>query len=92
VTKTTHRKTQTWESGQLPPCWSSRLGPEGKHRLIETQPYEQEYILICDRLHDVMPDSDVSKIELNYNPEVLSSCAFDISSLSFLSCLPDLNA
>jgi len=66
-----------WECGQLPPSWSSRgLGPEGSHRLIEIQAHEQEYILIRDRLHDVMPDADVSKIELNYNPEVVSFVCF----------------
>ena len=75
-----------WESGQLPPFWSKRgLGPEGENRLIEILPHEEEYNLICNRLHDVMPDAAVSKIELNYNPEVRSSRPSNISSLS-LTC------
>jgi serine/threonine protein kinase len=75
-----------WESGQLPSFWSKRgLGPEGENRLIEILPHEEEYNLICNRLHDVMPDAAVSKIELNYNPEVRSSRPSNISSLS-LTC------
>jgi hypothetical protein len=75
-----------WESGQVPPFWSKRgLGPEGENRLIEILPHEEEYNLICNRLHDVMPDAAVSKIELNYNPEVRSSRPSNISSLS-LTC------